>query len=210
MYFNEPIDSGGMIFSDYWIDDDIIRTLETIVNFHITRNYKEVRNIIFGYDSKNDIWISKYGKGLDKKLSEFAENFLPSTNPDNFMKQGMMFYEDEVYNNIRFHVDESIKRVLDLLFTYSDKVVEYKHVIDIMISEWNLRNVKNGIISTETNTADIYGNLYFYQLEVREKAWRELRSISRHKGLMVRDSLKQAVVKFLENRSEMIKNSSII
>lgn len=201
-------EKSGMIFTDQWLDDDIIQTLETIVNYHVTRNYKEVRNIIFGYDSKSSMWISKYGKGLDKKLSNPIDNSPPSPNTENFTKQGMTFYEDEIYTNIRFHVDESIKRILDLMFTYSDKVVEYRHIIDIIISEWNLRNIKNSIIPTEVNiNSEICGNLFFYQLEVRENAWKELRSISRHKGLMIRDTFKHAVIGFLENRAEMLKNN---
>ncbi len=201
-------EKNGMIFADQWLDDDIVQILESIVDNHVTRNYKEVRNIIFGYDSKNNVWISKYGKGLDKKLSNYVDNSIPSPNTENFIKPGMTFYEDESYNNIRFHVDENIKRILDLLFTYSDKVVEYRHIIDIIISEWNLKNIKNNIIPIDINTnSELSGNLYFYQLEVREGAWKELRSISKYNGLMLRDAFKQAVIGFLENRAEMLKNN---
>lgn len=209
MEINMPFEEkSGMIFTDQWLDDDIVQILETIVDNHVTRNYKEVRNIIFGYDSKNNVWISKYGKGLDKKLSNYLDNSIPHPNTENFIKPGMMFYEDEIYNNIRFHVDESVKRILDLLFTYSDKVVEYRHIIDIIISEWNLKNIKNNIIPTDINTnSEICGDLYFYQLEVRESAWKELKSLSKYNRLMLRDAFKQAVIGFLENRAEMLKNN---
>lgn len=201
-------EKNGMIFADQWLDDDIVQILETIVDNHVTRNYKEVRNIIFGFDSKNNVWISKYGKGLDKKLSNFVDSSTPSPNTENFIKPGMTFYDDEIYNNIRFHVDENVKRILDLLFTYSDKVVEYRHIIDIIISEWNLRNINNSIVPTDINVnSDICGNLYFYQLEVREGAWKELKSISKYNGLMLRDAFKHAVIGFLENRAEMLKNN---
>lgn len=204
----------SMIFVDKCLDDDLIDTIEKMVNYHIDKNYREVRNIILGYDSKNNGWKSKYGEILEKKLSSTDQiiTYTSTTicsfflNTENFTKQGMIFYEDEIYNNVRFHTDESIKRVLEVLFTISDRVIEYRHIIDIIITEWNLKNVRNSISPNKINTdPDICGNLYFHQLEVRENAWKELRSISRHKGLMIRDAFKQAVIDFLEDRADMLR-----
>jgi hypothetical protein len=204
----------SMRFVDKCLDDDLIDTIEKMLNHHIDKNYKEVRNIILGYDSKNKEWKSRYGEILEKKLSG-TDQIITYTSPsiypmfmntENFTKQGMIFYDDDIYNNVRFHMDESIKRVLEVLFTISDRVIEYRHIIDIIITEWNLKNVRNSISPNKINTdPDICGDLYFYQLEVRENAWKELRSISRHKGLMIRDAFKYAVIGFLENRAEMLK-----
>ena len=99
-----------------------------------------------------------------------------------------------------------MKRVLDVMFTLSDRVIEYRHIIDIIISEWNLKNIKDSITPIKVKVdPDICGDLYFHQLEVRANAWREFRSISRHKGLMLRDSFKQAVIGFLEDRIYMLR-----
>lgn len=206
--------SNSMIFIDKCLADDLIDVIEKMVNYHIDKNYKDVRNIILGYDSKNGEWKSRYGESLEKKLSG-SEQIITYTSPsicsfflntESFTKQGMIFYEDEIYNNVRLQLDESIKRVLDVMFTLSDRVIEYRYIIDIIITEWNLKNIKNSIIPTKIHTdSDICGDLYFHQLEVRDSAWREFRSISRHNGLMIRDSFKQSVIGFLEDRADMLR-----
>lgn len=206
--------SGSMIFVDKCLADDLINVIEKMVNYHIAKNYKEVRNIILGYDSKNGKWLSKYGESLEKKISG-SEQIITYTSPsicsfflntERFEKQGMIFYQDEIYNNVRLQLDESIKRVLEVMFTHSDRVIEYRYIIDLIITEWNLKNIKDSITPIKIKTdPDICGDLYFHQLEVRESAWREFRSISRYKGLMIRDAFKQAVIGFLEYRSEMLK-----
>ena len=210
------IKSDSMIFVDKCLDDDIINVIEKMVNHHIDKNYKELRDIIIGYDSKNGEWRSRYGESLEKKISG-PDQIITYTSPpvcsfflntESFTKQGMIFYEDEIYNNVRLQLDESMKRVLDIMFTLSDRVIEYRHIIDIIITEWNLKNIKNSITPIKINAdpdPDICGDLYFHQLEVRENAWREFRSISRHKGLILRDSFKQAVIGFLEDRVDMIR-----
>lgn len=205
---------GSMIFVDKCLADDLINVIEKMVNYHIDKNYKDVRNIIIGYDSKNGEWISRYGESLEKKISGPEQTITYTSqsvcsfflNTESFTKQGMIFYEDEIYNNIRLQLDESMKRVLDVMFTLSDRVIEYRYIIDIIITEWNLKNIKNSVIPIKINVdPDICGDLYFHQLEVRENAWREFRSISRYKGLMLRDSFKQAVIEFLEDRAEMLR-----
>jgi hypothetical protein len=206
----------SMIFVDKCLADDLINVIEKMVNYHIDKNYKEVRNIIIGYDSKNGEWRSRYGESLEKKISGLEQTITytsPSTysfflNTESFTKQGMIFYEDEIYNNVRLQLDESMKRVLDVMFTLSDRVIEYRHIIDIIITEWNLKNIKNSMIPIKIDTdPDICGDLYFHQLEVRENAWREFRSISRFKGLMLRDAFKQAVIEFLGDRVEILKEN---
>jgi hypothetical protein len=208
------IKSDSMIFVDECLADDLNNVIEKMVNYHIDKNYKEVRNIILGYDSKNGEWRSRYGESLEKKISG-SEQIITYTSPpmcsffldtESFTKQGMIFYEDEIYNNVRFQSDESIKRVLDVMFTLSDRVIEYRYIIDIIITEWNLKNIKNSITPIKVNVdPDICGDLYFHQLEVRENAWREFRSISKHEGFMIRDSFKQAVIGFLEDRADMLR-----
>lgn len=204
----------SMIFVDKCLADDLINVIEKMVNYHIEGNYEEVRNIILGYNSNNGEWKSRYGESLEKKLSGPGQTISYTSssacslfiNTESFTKQGMIFYEDDIYNNVRLHMDESVKRILDVMFTLSDRVIDYRHIIDIIITEWNLKNIKNSIIPTKINTdPDICGDLYFYQLEVRDNAWREFRGISRHKGLMIRDAFKQAVIGFLEDRSDMLK-----
>ena len=206
---------GSMIFVDKCLADDLINVIEKMVNYHIDGNYKEIRNIIIGYDHKNKEWKSRYGESLEKKISGSEQTISYTSSvcslfldTESFTKQGMIFYEDEIYNNVRFHMDESVKRVLGVLFTLSDRVIDYRYIIDIIITEWNLKNIKNSITPTKIHTdPDICGDLYFHQLEVRESAWREFRSISKHKGLMIRDAFKHAVIGFLENRSEMLIES---
>ena len=202
---------GSMIFVDKCLADDLINVIEKMIHYHIDGNYKEVRNIIFGYDSKNEEWISRCGEGLEKKMSESEQTISYTTssvcsfflNTESFTKQGMIFYEDEIYNNVRLHVDENVKRILEVLFTLSDRVIDYRYIIDIIITEWNLKNIS--ITPTKIhNDPEICGDLYFHQLEVRESTWREFRSISKYQGLMVRDAFKQAVIGFLENRTEML------
>lgn len=207
---------GSMVFADKYLADDLISMIEKMVNHHIDKNYKEVRNIIIGYDSKNGEWRSRYGESLDKKISG-SEQIITYTSPpvcsfflntESFTKQGMIFYEDEIYNNVRLQLDESMKRILDIMFTLSDRVIEYRYIIDIIITEWNLKNIKNGITPIKVNMdPDICGDLYFHQLEVRESAWREFRSISRLNGLTLRDSFKEAVIGFLEDRAEMLREN---
>ena len=202
-----------MVFIDKYLTDDLNNVIEKMVNYHIEKNYKEVRNIIIGYDSKNKEWRSRYGENLEKRIfgPEQTISYISSVcsfflNTENFAKQGMIFYEDEIYNNVRLQLDENIKRILDVMFTISDRVIDYRYIIDMIITEWNLKNIKNSIppINIQTDP-EICGDLYFHQLEVRESAWREFRSISRFEGLMVRDAFKLAVIGFLEDRAEMLR-----
>ena len=204
----------SMIFVDKCLADDLNKVIEKMVNYHIDKNYKEVRNIIIGYDSKNGEWKSRYGINIEKKISgpEQTISYTASSvcsfflNTENFTKQGMIFYEDEIYNNVRFQLDESMKRVIDVMFTLSDRVIEYRYIIDIIITEWNLKNIKDNITPIKTRAdPDICGDLYFHQLEVRDSAWREFRSISRYKRLMIRDAFKLAIIGFLEDRAEMLR-----
>ncbi len=204
---------GSMIFVDKCLDDHLTDVIIKMVEHHVDKNYKEVRNIILGYDSKKKEWISRYGKVLEEKLSG-TEQTITYTSPsctiflntENFTKQGMIFYEDEIYNNVRLHMDESIKRVLDAMFNISDRVIDYRHIIDIIITEWNLKNVRNSISPNKINTdPDVCGSIYFHQVEVREQAWRELRRICKNKGITTRDSFKMAVIGFLEERAEMLR-----
>ncbi len=204
----------NMIFVDKCLADDLINVIEKMVNYHIDKNYKEVMNIIIGYDSKNGEWKSRYGEILAKKIyspEQYRSYIAPyvyslSLDTENFTKQGMIFYEDEIYNTVRVQLDESMKRVLDVMFTLSDRVIEYRHIIDIIVTEWNLKNIKNSIIPIKENLdTDICGDLYFHQLEVRDNAWKEFRSISRLKRLMIREAFKNAVIEFLEDRSEILK-----
>lgn len=204
---------GSMLFVDKCLDDDLANVIEKMVNYHVDRDYGEVRNIILGYDSKNKEWRSRYGESLEKKLSGEEQMvaytssvYSLSLDTENFSKQGMIFYEDDIYNNVRFHMDGSIKRILEILFTISDKVIDYRHIIDLIITEWNLKNIENDITANKMyNNHDICGDLYFHQIEVRENAWKELKNISKYKRLTIRDAFKQAVIGFLENRADILR-----
>jgi len=160
------------------------------MDHHILRNYKDVRNMILGYDSKRGIWISKYGESLARK--EIIPNKV-------FVKGGMTFYEDEVFDRIRINMDDVVKRVLDVLFTISKYVIDYKYITDMIVTEWNS---KNTTLLDKTNVPyDIYGEIHLYPIDIRENSWREFKSISRQKGLMVRDAFKIATIDFLRNRA---------
>lgn len=204
---------GQMLFVDKCLDDDLTSLIEKMVNYHVDRNYDEVRNIILGYDSKNKEWKSRYGESLEKKLFGGGQTIAYTSSvyslfldTENFSKQTMVFYEDDIYNNVRFHMDGSVKRVLEILFTISDKVIDYRHIIDLIVTEWNLKNMKNDVTDDKMDTNhDIHGDICFHQIEVRENAWRELKNISKFKRLTIKDAFKQAVIGFLENRADMLR-----
>jgi hypothetical protein len=121
---------------------------------------------------------------------------------------GMSFYDDEVYEYIRIYMDDSIKRVLEVLFTLSENVIEYRDIVDVIITEWNVNNVRDTISLNETYTdPGICGNLHYYKLEVRKNPWEDFKRITRHRGLTIRDAFKDAVVAFLEGRTDMTKEN---
>ena len=199
-----------MIFVDQYIDDSIIHLMEVMTNHHILGNYQEVRNIILGYDSKRNIWISKYGEYLskinldgDKLVNEHP------VNKQSFEKKGMAFYDGEIYENVKILMDESVKRVLHILFTLSKNVIEYRQIIDIIVTEWNRNNVKNNLTEANINP-DICGSLRLHGIEIKEDSWKNLKRISKSKGLSVSNTFKQAVVEFLEHRADMLSDSDYV
>jgi hypothetical protein len=194
-----------------------------MVKYHISGNYEDVRNIIFGYDPKNDIWKSKYGEYMSKR---HMSNIEPPTMPQVYVlrsrstaksekssetftrNNGMSFYDDEVYEYARIYMDDSVKRVLEVLFTLSKNVIEYRDIVDIIITEWNINNVRD-TISLDRSYADpgICGDLHYYKLEVRTNPWGDFKRITRHRGLTIRDAFKDAVVTFLESRTSVIREN---
>lgn len=198
-----------MEFVDQYLSDGCANIVEEMVNLHVSKDYENVRNIILGYDSKKGVWISKYGESLVKRGIIMAgrtivnRSFSGSTE-DFFKNSGMIFYDDEVSDTIRIYIDDASKRILDVMFTVSKNVIEYRHIIDIIVTEWNMKNAvglyKNGI------DIDICGELHFFPIEVKEDTWKEFKSVAKHKGLTVRDSFKLAIINFLENRAEILKH----
>lgn len=198
-----------MIFVEHHLSDNVIDVIETLVNNHISKNYKEVRNIILGYNSKTGKWISKYGENLTKKGTIKTESSIHfSLAPiDTFTKNNsMIFYDDEVYDSATFYADESVRRILDMLFTISEHVIEYARIIDIIITEWGVDNVRNSISLDDIDISyNICGELHYRRLYVRRQAWKKFKNIARRRKLNVRDSFKLAVIGFLENRSIILK-----
>jgi len=203
------------------LSDDAIFAIENMVNHHISGNYQHVRNIILGYDSKNDMWISKYGEYMAKRhkynisppiyflrnrnINKESRN---TFNRDTFTNNnGMSFYDEEVYEYIRIYMDDSVKRVLEVLFTLSRNVIDYRDIVDMIITEWNVNNVKDAITFNRSYAEyDICGNLHYYKLEIRKNPWEDFKKITKHRGLSIRDTFKDAVISFLEGRTHMIKN----
>lgn len=205
--------SGSMIFLDEYLSDDANYIIEEMMNYHISKNYKNVRDIILGYNYKTRRWASKYGENLARKEITNIESvcsFFPRSSPSNieiskdvFIKSGgMIFYEDEIFDNIRIHMDDVVKRILDVLFTISENVIDYKYVTDIIVTEWNIRNTTS--LHKNNIPYDIHGELHLRPIEVRENSWKEFKSIVRNKGLMTRDAFKIAAIDFLENRADVL------
>lgn len=203
----------GMMFveqTEQYLSDDVINIIETIVNYHISRSYKDVRNIILGYNPKTRKWRTKYGESVQKKISGtfgqeqiFTHTFLSDANSNGFIKgQGMIFYDDDVYDNTRIYTDDAVKRILDLFFTISKNVIEYRYIIDIIITEWNIKN--KVALNRDDVKQDTYGNVHLRPIEVRETAWKEFKNICRHNRVIVKDGLKHAIITFLKDRAEML------
>lgn len=200
-----------MIFLDECLSEDANRVIEMMMNHHVARNYKSVRDIILGYDSKTKIWISKYGESLANRFDNVAGSTYSSTRSfdtsiykDTFIKSGgMIFYDDEVFDSVRVHTDDVIKRILDSLFTISKNVIDYKYITDIIVTEWNIKNVTS--VYNNNISYDIDGELHFRSIDIRESSWREFKSIIRNLRLTARDAFKVATTDFLENRADMLK-----
>lgn len=202
--------SESMMFVNQCLDNEIINIIEKMVNYHISGNYNEVRNIILGYNSKTRRWSSKYGENIDKKINTESipvSAFFSGYIPEGFTKNsGMVFFDDEVYDIVKLHADESVKRILEVLFTLSENVIEYRYIIDIIITEWNTENVKNGISLNKINVdPDVCGAYHWHKIEVREGPWKEFKGTCRSRGIMTRDAFKLAILRFLDNRAEMLK-----
>lgn len=213
----------SMQFVDRCLSEDAICTIENMVENHISGNYQCVKDIILGYDSKNDTWKSKYGEYMSKRN---VSNIEPPTMPqvyilrsknttkdgkstETFTKNnGMSFYDDEVYEYTRIYMDDSVKRVLEVLFTVSKNVIEYRDIVDIIITEWNVKNVRDTISLNGTRMdPGICGDLHYYKLEVRKSPWEDFKKITRHKGLTIRDAFKDSVITFLEGRTNIIREN---
>ncbi len=212
----------SMQFVDKCLSEDAIYTIENMVKSHISGNYKDVRNTILGYNSKNDLWESEYGEYIAKRHKYDIDPPITShqmcgikkisdirnKKVDIFTKNnGMTFYEGDVYEYIRIYTDESIKRVLEVLFTLSKNVIEYRDIVDIIITEWNVNNIKDLSIDRPYIDHGICGDLHYYKLEVRKNSWADLKKITRYRGLNIRNTFKDAVIIFLESRSDILKEN---
>ena len=203
--YSEP-----MIFLDEYLSDDANYIIEEMMNHYISKNYKNIRDIILGYDSNTSRWISKYGENLAKKkiINSPAYSFFSVSSDigmteESFVKsRGMIFYDDEIFDNVRVYIDDVVKRVLDVLFTISENVIDYKYITDIIVTEWNIRNTTS--LHKNDIPYDIYGELHFRPIEIRENSWKEFKSIARNKGLMTRDAFKIATIDFLESRADLL------
>lgn len=212
-----------MQFLDKCLSEDAIYTIESMVENHISGNYQDVRNAILGYDSKNDIWTSRYGEYIAKRN---VPNIEPPTIPQTYIlrnkntikdekpaetftkNNGMSFYDGEVYEYVRIYMDDSVKRVLEVLFTHSKNVIEYRDIIDIIITEWNVNNVGDSISLNGTHIdPGICGNLHYHKVEVRKSPWEDFKKIARHKGSTIRDAFKDSVITFLENRTNIVNGN---
>lgn len=195
----------AMTFVDRYVSSDSTCIIEKMIDYHISKRYEDIRDIIIGYDTKNRKWISKYGKSLvDKEIIKTDSIKITSAHIDSFTKnKGMTFYDGEIFETVRIRMDDVVKRILDAMFTVSEHVIEYKYITDIIITEWNYRNAiplyKNNIYY------DVYGSLHLVMIDVRKSSWKEFKSIIRHEGLMIRDAFKLAVMSFLENRASLLK-----
>lgn len=195
--------SESMAFLDDCLSDNANYIIEVMMNHHVSKNYKDVRNIILGYNSKTGKWASKYGENLARRDITKIESMCSFFSTDSFIKsKGMIFYDDEIFDSVRIHTDDIIKRVLDVLFTISENVIDYKYVTDIIVTEWNIKNTTS--LYNDSMSYNIYGELHFRPIEVRENSWKEFKSVVKHKGLVIRDAFKIATIDFLENRADML------
>ncbi len=203
--------SESMTFLDKCMGDDANYIIEIMMNYHISKNYKGVRDIILGYDSKANEWISSYGESISKRFGG-PTGFIHSSSSaspnicahkDIFIKgEGMTFYDDDIFSIARIHMDTVVKRILDALFTISENVIDYKYITDIIVTEWNIKNMTS--IYRNNTSYDTYGELHLRSVEVREKSWKEFKGVVRNNGLMIRDAFKIATIDFLENRANML------
>lgn len=201
-----------MTFVDQYISDGAILVLETLMSLHISRNFQVVKDIIFGYDSEYNQWKSRYGESLAKQdyiVEKFAIQIIISKDQEFLKDEGMAFYVDDIHEKVRIYVDDSIKKILDLLFTLSKDTVEYKYIIDIIINEWIGDNTKEVIMPYRSDMGlEMYGSLHYYMFDVRANSWDKLKRISKMKGLKVGHCFKRAVINFLENRADIVKDVS--
>lgn len=199
----------NMIFVDQYLSDGAILVLENLINLHISRDFQAVKNIIFGYNSKGDQWNSTYGKSLARQdyiIEKFATQVTFNKNQEFLKEEGMAFYIDDIHEKVRIYVDDSIKRILDLLFTVSKDTIEYKYIIDIIVNEWISENAVETIMPYRLDIdQEMHGSLHYYMFEVRVSSWDKLKKICKTRGLKVGHCFKQAVINFLDNRVEMIK-----
>lgn len=204
--------SENMIFVDQYLSDDAILVLENLINLHISHDFQAVKNIIFGYNSKGDRWNSTYGKSLirqDYIVEKLAIQVTFNKNQEFLKDEGMAFYIDDIHEKVRIYVDDSIKRILDLLFTISKDTIDYKYIIDIIINEWISENAVEAIISHRLYVdPEMHGSLHYYMFEVRVSSWDKLKKICKTRGLKVGYCFKQAVINFLENRYDIVKDAS--
>lgn len=194
-----------MIFINECLSDDAISTIGYMVNHHGAKNFKEVRDLILGYDQKNKSFKTLYGEKLSKMGTALITREKRVKDTEYFNKSGMIFYDGDIYENPNLRIDESCRRVLDVLFTISKNVIDYKYIIDTIIVEWNEQNIKDSLLLNNVMSPGICGDLHWRQLEVRQNSWKSLKKIARQRGLSIRDAFKLAIIKFLEDRSDMIK-----
>lgn len=198
-----------MMFVDRYFSDDAILVLESLVNLHISRNFQAVKDIIFGYNSKDNQWNSIYGESLAKQdyiIERFATQIILNKNQEFLKNEGMAFYIDDIHEKVRIYVDDSIKRILDLLFTISKDTIEYKYIIDIIINEWISENAVEAVVPYRLDVdPEMCGSLHYYTFDVSTDSWNKLKKISKARGLKVGHCFKRAVINFLDNRADMIK-----
>lgn len=218
----------GMTFFDSAYNESIVKhVVSVMIDLDARKDIDNLRNVIFCYNPNNDTYGSQHGMDLRKSCraknsSAFADNKVTSymtevssrdERTDLNASDKMSFFKEESHSKVRVYIDEYMVHVLDILFIVSTDIVDFRYIIDMMISEWMDDISKHIVISANNHNSNgmkyaVYGykKCNYYWFPVNGNIWDKLKYVSRTKGLKVSDAFVQAIVMFINKRYEVVKN----
>ncbi len=166
MYFVKNVD----------VKVDPTETLEHLVELYFNDDYDEICKILKIEKSNNH------------------QDNIPS---DKYYKKGMIFYDnDNPPVQVRIHVDEETKQILNTLSMVSSKSITERELIDIIIDRWIKSVSVTGLLKYD-NIPKIVGKESYIQLNVGKKNWNTLIMTCKNKDITSKIALKIATLNFI-------------
>lgn len=131
---------------------------------------------------------------LKLEKNENHPNNIPS---DKYYSKEMVFCKDEnPLIQVRIHVDEETRYILNTLLMVSSNLIDEKELINLIIYRWIKSVGVIGLLKYD-NIPKIVGKETYSQLKVGKESWNTLTMACKNKGISLKKGIKIAILNFI-------------